>query len=251
MTDLPTLKSLLERVDCPAPAGVQGSGAVTVPGCQWQTPDTLPECEDDARFAVYLVFDDGSVRLADWVGFTIYGSEYHGSTGVYLGSFPQDGDAYYMTDDGFEVRKADDGRWFAERFHEDGSKAPFYVTHWMEALKPLPPRPGDRTDVSEAQDGGLKQTSIPEGFVLVPVDLIKEIWSAIKDNRDQQSFAEARTRELSDLLRRMKSAGLADWIPTLEEVQAAGPYVRVGFDETLEEASRRAMINAAPKPEGE
>lgn len=105
---------------------------------RWKDPSELPELGDGARFHVYLAFSTGDVKLADWTAWTEYGSEYHSTTGVYLGSYPQDGDAYYMTDDGFDVRKGDDGRWFSERHHDDGSKTPFYVVGWIEALKPVP-----------------------------------------------------------------------------------------------------------------
>lgn len=108
----------------------------------WRTPDELPELKDGDRFAVYLAFDTGDVKLADWVAWTEHASEYHASTGVYLGQYPQDGDALYMTDDGFDVRKGDDGRWVSHKHHEDGSKTPFYVTAWIEALRPLPSAPG-------------------------------------------------------------------------------------------------------------
>jgi hypothetical protein len=108
----------------------------------WRSPGDLPELKDGERFAAYLAFDTGEVKLADWTAWTDYGSEYHGSTGVYLGQYAQDGDALYMTDDGFEVRKDSDERWFAEKHFDDGTKTPFYVTGWIEALKPIPAPPG-------------------------------------------------------------------------------------------------------------
>lgn len=127
-------------------------------GTGWRDPVYLPECEDGERFAVYLAFSTGEVKLADWVAWTTYGSEHHATTGVYLGHYPQDGDALYMTDDGFEVRKGDDGFWFSEKVGDDGTKTPFYVVGWMEALKPLPPPPGqgDRINEGTETDGGLK-----------------------------------------------------------------------------------------------
>jgi hypothetical protein len=57
-------------------------------------------------------------------------------------------------------------RWDGDYWQssDDGYGAYIQATHWM----PLPPRPGDRTDSGEAQDGSLNQTSInaspkPEG----------------------------------------------------------------------------------------
>lgn len=120
----------------------------------WRTPDDLPELKDGDRFAVYLAFDTGEVKLADWVAWTETASEYHASTGVYLGQSPQDGDALYMTDDGFDVRKDDHGRWVSHKHHDDGTKTPFYVTAWTEALKPLPSAPGS-----------VQTSVVPEGAI--------------------------------------------------------------------------------------
>lgn len=64
----------------------------------WNQANTLPEKGDNERFTVYLAFDDKSVKLADWCSYTTMGSEYH-SNGTYLGEYPQDGDACYITDD--------------------------------------------------------------------------------------------------------------------------------------------------------
>lgn len=57
----------------------------------WRTPNELPELKDGERLDVYLSFDNGEVKLAGWTAWTTYGSEYHASTGVYLGQFAQDG----------------------------------------------------------------------------------------------------------------------------------------------------------------
>lgn len=105
----------------------------------WKQPDTLPEKGDNERFIVYLAFDDRTVRLADWCSYTHIGSEYH-SNGTYLGEYPQDGDSFYMTDCGHEVRKDsdDEDRWYATRCFADGTSEKFYVVGWTEALKPAP-----------------------------------------------------------------------------------------------------------------
>lgn len=103
----------------------------------WKPASTLPEKGENERFAVYLAFDDRRVRLADWVSYTLMGSEYH-SNGTYLGEYPQDGDACYMTDCGYDVRKDDDGQWYTTRQFADGIPERFYVTGWMEAMKPVP-----------------------------------------------------------------------------------------------------------------
>lgn len=106
----------------------------------WQAPDTIPEKGDDERFVVYMAFDDGKVRLADWVSYTHYESEYH-SNGTYLGRFPVDGDSLYMTDDGYDVRRADDGAWETHSELQDGSRQRHVVVAWMEALRPVPAHP--------------------------------------------------------------------------------------------------------------
>lgn len=103
----------------------------------WQQPNTLPDKGDGERFHVYLAFDDRTVHFADWLSYTTMGSEYH-SNGTYLGEYPQDGDSLYMTEGGFDVRQDDQGRWFSEKHFDDGRKEKFYVTGWMEALRPAP-----------------------------------------------------------------------------------------------------------------
>jgi hypothetical protein len=84
-------------------------------------------------------FDDGSVKLADWVSYTLTGAEYH-STGAYLGEYAYDGDSLYMTEDGFDVRKTDDGGWetFMCDDDDEGSEKRLLVVGWMEALVPAP-----------------------------------------------------------------------------------------------------------------
>jgi GT2 family glycosyltransferase len=106
---------------------------------RWQSPETLPEKDEDDRFMVYLAFDDGSVKLADWVSYTLTGAEYH-STGAYLGEYAYDGDSLYMTEDGFDVRKTDDGGWetFMCDDDDEGSEKRLLVVGWMEALVPAP-----------------------------------------------------------------------------------------------------------------
>lgn len=66
------------------------------------------------------------------------------------------------------------------------------------------------------------------GPITISADLCKEVWCEIKDMRDLWSNLESEPRaaRLTDLLHRMKAAGMANWIPTLDEVVAAGPYVR-------------------------
>ncbi len=103
----------------------------------WRQADTLPEKGENERYEVYLAFSDRSVRLADWVSYTTTGSEYH-ANGTYLGEYAYDGDALYMTEDGFDVRRADDGQWATYRHHDDGTKTKLTVVGWTEALKPVP-----------------------------------------------------------------------------------------------------------------
>jgi hypothetical protein len=107
----------------------------------WQPPATLPEKGEGDRFDVYLAFDNGDVKLANWFFYTETCSEYHASTGVYLGQSLQGGDAGYMTDDGFDVHHEDDGKWRTYRHPDGDTKVPMRVVGWMEALRPAPPPP--------------------------------------------------------------------------------------------------------------
>jgi len=60
--------------------------------------------------------------------------------------------------------------------------------------------------------------------ITIPPDLVRDLWSAIKSARDATATARASEERLNALLKRMKDAGMADWIPTIDEVIAAGPY---------------------------
>lgn len=110
----------------------------------WKPSETLTPKSDNEKFQVYLAFDDGNVKHADWCGFTEYASEYHGTTGVYLGQYAQGGDAFYMTEDGYEVRQDEEGGPWLYFTYADGLDKPKpgpHVTAWMEALKPVPAHP--------------------------------------------------------------------------------------------------------------
>lgn len=110
---------------------------------RWRPGNELPEKSDNERFAVYVALDNGDVKLADWVSWTECTSEYHATTGVYLGQYPQDGDAYYSTDDGYEIRRStihDDDRWCISFDGEDKTERTF-VVGWIEALKSVPEHP--------------------------------------------------------------------------------------------------------------
>ncbi len=52
-------------------------------------------------------------------------------------------------------------------------------------------------------------------------ELQAAIWLFVKDRRDALSDAQRQYEAANVLLKRMKAAGLADHLPTLEEVQAA------------------------------
>ena len=111
---------------------------------EWQPSETLPSKADGERFQVYLAFDDGVVKHAAWSAYTEYASEYHATTGVCLGQYPQGGDAFYMTEDGFDVRQDDEGGFWFYFTYPDGLDKPQLgprVTAWMEALKPKPRHP--------------------------------------------------------------------------------------------------------------
>lgn len=61
--------------------------------------------------------------------------------------------------------------------------------------------------------------------VTISAELVQELWSEVKSLRDEASSQrhaiEYREAQLNLLLIKMKDAGMADWIPTIEEVQAA------------------------------
>lgn len=97
----------------------------------WNQANTLPENGDNERFTVYLAFDDQSVKLADWCSYT----------------------TIYMTDDGFDVRKSEDGEWETFCHHEDGTKTRVVVVGWMEAMKPVPQ--WDKAEVHPLDDHGI------------------------------------------------------------------------------------------------
>ena len=52
-------------------------------------------------------------------------------------------------------------------------------------------------------------------------ELQAEIWAFVKTRRDALLVAQAEYEEAESLLKKMESAGLADHLPTLAEVQAA------------------------------
>ena len=61
--------------------------------------------------------------------------------------------------------------------------------------------------------------------VTLPPDLAHDLWAEIKRARDEAMYArhvaESRETICNDLLHHMKLAGLADHLPTIEEVQTA------------------------------
>jgi hypothetical protein len=61
-------------------------------------------------------------------------------------------------------------------------------------------------------------------LTITDMELVKEIWTVVKDMRDHMHQYERQAEKLDALLGRMKAAGMADWIPTIEDVIAAGPY---------------------------
>lgn len=105
----------------------------------WRQPDTLPEKGENDRFHVYLAFDNGEVALADWYCIVQRASEYHATTGVYVGQSVQDIDDGYMLADGRNVRIRYDGKWSWEIDSDTpGPGQKGIVVGWMEALRPTP-----------------------------------------------------------------------------------------------------------------
>lgn len=59
----------------------------------------------------------------------------------------------------------------------------------------------------------------------LPPELVSRLWQEIKTSRDEAEEnarrEEQRAKRLNSLLSGMKAAGMADHLPTIEEVQAA------------------------------
>ena len=68
--------------------------------------------------------------------------------------------------------------------------------------------------------------------------LQRKLWTVLKERRDiTEQNAITAARDLEEAI----ANGWDSHLPSLDEVQAAGPYIRVGWDETLEEATARAQ----------
>lgn len=125
-----------------------------------------------------------------------------------ISTAPKDGSKILAWDGDYVIVKANpDGGW------SDDFQQYLRLDKWM----PLPPRPGDRTDSGEAQSISLNQTSIPEGYVLVPREPDADMAEVARDwaQRDWNAFGD--------------------------------PKGYLKFYQGI----YRAMINAVPKPEGE
>jgi hypothetical protein len=125
-----------------------------------------------------------------------------------ISTAPKDGTEILAWDGDYVIVKANpDGGW------SDDFQQYLRLDKWM----PLPPRPGDRTDSGEAQSISLNQTSIPEGYVLVPREPDADMAEVARDwaQRDWNAFGD--------------------------------PKGYLKFYQGI----YRAMINAVPKPEGE
>lgn len=55
----------------------------------------------------------------------------------------------------------------------------------------------------------------------IPDDLARELWTIVKDKRDMAAIAATSERELNELLHRMKDAGMAGHLPSVEDVITA------------------------------
>jgi predicted nucleic acid-binding Zn-ribbon protein len=74
--------------------------------------------------------------------------------------------------------------------------------------------------------------------------LQEKLWSVLKERRDDTSFAALTAKQDLDWA---ISESLNSHLPTLAEVQSAGPYVRAGWGETLEQARER-LASSPPVP---
>lgn len=57
--------------------------------------------------------------------------------------------------------------------------------------------------------------------ILLPANLIADLWSFVKEERDAAHDTVQRHDRIQKLLSRMEVAGMANHLPTIEEVQAA------------------------------
>jgi hypothetical protein len=57
--------------------------------------------------------------------------------------------------------------------------------------------------------------------ITIPHDLVRDLWSFVKCERDNALDTVQRLAELESLLDRMKVAGMSDHLATLDEVRAA------------------------------
>lgn len=57
--------------------------------------------------------------------------------------------------------------------------------------------------------------------VLIPHDLVADLWLFVKDERDAALDTIQRQEKIQSLLNRMEQAGMSAHLATLEEVQAA------------------------------
>lgn len=104
----------------------------------WERPDILAEPSTSSDATVYLALDNGEVILADSVHWVDTASEYHSSTGEYLGEFVQGGWTGYVGRTGDMVEKDDVG-WHCTQYPNGADKGVrVNVLGWMNALKPVP-----------------------------------------------------------------------------------------------------------------
>lgn len=109
-------------------ATVQGNGSVTLPVCQWQPIETAPK--------------DGTwvLCLAKRATVPVIASHQFSTGGI----------GRWIDKDASDFSGHDDP---SEAWIEYWNSNSYTPTHWM----PLPPRPDDRTNASEAQSGSLNQ----------------------------------------------------------------------------------------------
>ncbi|MBA2125100.1 hypothetical protein DLM45_02520 [Hyphomicrobium methylovorum] len=77
--------------------------------------------------------------------------------------------------------------------------------------------------------------------------LQRKLWQVLKDRRD--TTIQSASNAAYDLEWAIKE-GLNSHLPTIEDVIANGPYVRVGWNESIEEADARTALGTAVKDGG-
>ena len=104
----------------------------------WRSPDDLAGPEQHDRDVIYVALANGDVLLADASAWVETSSEYHGTTGVYLGQSVQDAWSGFVGWDG-DLFERDEEGWHCYRHpNGDAEKVRVAVVGWQPAIKDKP-----------------------------------------------------------------------------------------------------------------